>query len=204
MGDHSVFVVDFWMRGFIGALFEHDCENINKEKENRKMKDLLRVKQNEKGHYVEYIIKDGKEKGRIVKVYGQLKICKACHQKHFATNVNIQRGWGNFCSHFCLKGKNSPMYRRRGKIHPAWKGGKYYDSHGYIYIYKPNHPFCTCQGYIRRSHLVMEKSLGRYLKSEEIVHHRKKRDDDRIENLRLFENEGQHQKFERTLGKVNI
>ena len=98
------------------------------------------------------------------------------------------------------KGQKQPT----GKNHPRWKGGKTINSQGYVLIKKRNHPFCDHQFYVRRSHLVMEKILGRYLKPEEIVHHKgikypidsiKNKQDDRPENLQLFANNSKHTKF---------
>ena len=64
---------------------------------------------------------------------------------------------------------------------------------GYVYILQHNHPFCIKTGYVRRSRLVMEKYLGRYLTPEEKVHHINGiKDDDRIENLKLFANNSEH------------
>lgn len=84
-----------------------------------------------------------------------------------------------------------------GKNACHWKGGKIYKK-GYIYLFKPKHPFCNCDGYVRRSHLVMEKKIGRFLKPQEIVHHINGiRDDDRIENLKLFKNHSEHMKHHR-------
>lgn len=69
-------------------------------------------------------------------------------------------------------------------------------SSGYILIYFQNHPYCNEEGYIMEHRLVMEKYLGRYLTKDEIVHHKnKKRDDNRIKNLRLFKNSGRHSLF---------
>ena len=78
--------------------------------------------------------------------------------------------------------KNMP----RGRDHYNWKGGVFDDSRGYIKIYKPEHPFNN-DGYVLEHRLVMEKYLGRYLKKEEIVHHKNEvRNDNRIENLEVM------------------
>src|SRR3990172_7462682 len=76
-----------------------------------------------------------------------------------------------------------------------WKGGRVVDKHGYILIKKNDHPFCNHIGYVREHRLVMEKHLGRYLVSSEVVHHKNGvKNDNRIENLELFESNGKHLK----------
>ena len=73
---------------------------------------------------------------------------------------------------------------RIGAGNPNWKGGIYSDWEGRIYVYAPNHPFPSRDKHVRRSHLVMEKYLGRYLSKGEHVHHiNEDKSDDRIENL---------------------
>ena len=84
---------------------------------------------------------------------------------------------------------------RSGDKHPMWKGGQY-TRKGYIYTYNPNHPFCTKSGYVLQSRLVMEKYLGRYLNPIEQVHHiNRNKLDDRMGNLKLFKNNGEHIHF---------
>ena len=83
-----------------------------------------------------------------------------------------------------------------GQNHNNWKGGRKKTKDGYIYIYSPTHPFKTVNNQILEHRLVMEKHLGRYLTSEEVVHHENEiRDDNRIENLRLFVNQQEHEKY---------
>jgi len=84
---------------------------------------------------------------------------------------------------------------RKGKKAPNFKTGKLF-SEGYIRVYKPTHLYCNKKGYVLEHRLVMEKYLGRYLKPEEIVHHRNEiREDNRLKNLKLFKNTGQHTSF---------
>ena len=51
----------------------------------------------------------------------------------------------------------------RGKNHWHWNGGRK-NNNGYVMIYKPNHPNCDQQGYVREHRLVMEQYLKRYLR----------------------------------------
>lgn len=85
---------------------------------------------------------------------------------------------------------------RKGPKHSQWKGGQYKSSEGRIMVVASEHPFTHKNGYILRSHLVLEKILGRYLKREEIVHHINEIvDDDSPDNLQLFPNQDAHTKF---------
>lgn len=81
-----------------------------------------------------------------------------------------------------------------GAKNPHWKGGQFL-TNGYVFVLQPNHPFCLKNKYIRRSHIVMEKILGYYLKPTEVVHHINGiKDNDRPENLRLYKNNKEHLK----------
>jgi len=68
-----------------------------------------------------------------------------------------------------------------------WKGGKYIDHRGYVYINSPNHPSCRADNYVQEHRLVVEKHLGRYLKPTEIIHHiNHNPSDNRIKNLTIM------------------
>ena len=71
----------------------------------------------------------------------------------------------------------------------GWKGGRVL-SQGYIRIYKRRQNKNTCTMEHRN---VMAEFLNRPLTSEEVVHHENgNRADNRIENLKLFKNKGEH------------
>ena len=91
---------------------------------------------------------------------------------------------------------------RSGAGHPDWRGGTTISA-GYRYVYSPNHPYAKKPvPYVQEHRLVMERYLGRYLLPCEVVHHKNKdRLDNRIENLKLFANNGCHLKHELT-GKI--
>ena len=94
------------------------------------------------------------------------------------------------------KMKKSARIKFEKGFHTAlWKGGVKRREDGYIAIWKPKHPFAT-GGYVLEHRLVMEKEIGRYLKPEEVVHHKNGiRNDNRIENLQLFKNGSEHQRY---------
>lgn len=72
------------------------------------------------------------------------------------------------------------------KNFPGKHEGRHKDGNGYILVSCHKHPNCNNQGFMFEHRLAMEKHLGRYLKSKEIVHHINGiRDDNRIENLQL-------------------
>ncbi len=117
-----------------------------------------------------------------------MKICKVenCERKH------RRNGYCNAHSEqFRLFGKThsiSPIIRSRNK-----NSGRHM-ANGYVVLAKYN-DFGDA-GYIYEHRLIMEQHLGRELLPEEIVHHRNDiRDDNRLENFFLFENNVQHLKW---------
>lgn len=77
-----------------------------------------------------------------------------------------------------------------------WSGGGKHSA-GYVVIHKHEHPFAKSQGRIYEHRLVMEKHLGRYLMHGESVHHINGiKNDNRIENLKLFNSYSAHIKHE--------
>ena len=76
----------------------------------------------------------------------------------------------------------------RGTDNPRWKGGRFITLDGYILVPKPPDYSGTARGRIFEHRLVMEGVLGRHLLRSEFVHHINGiRDDNRPENLELWQ-----------------
>jgi hypothetical protein len=60
---------------------------------------------------------------------------------------------------------------QKGENNSNWSGGECISGGGYASMLRPDHPFCDINKRVKRSRLVMEEHIGRYLLPEEIVHH---------------------------------
>ena len=142
-----------------------------------------------------------------------IKYCLICNKQFKRPYAVGKKNWekAKFCSQTCYhkshegipswnKGKhwskewkNKRSKRYVGSGNPSWKGGTIRHDMGYILIFSPNHPSKNFNGYVYEHRLKMEEYLGRYLTKEEVIHHvNGKKDDNRIENLKLFPNHSEH------------
>jgi hypothetical protein len=81
---------------------------------------------------------------------------------------------------------------RKGTLNSNWKGGvKMVD--GYKYLWAPQHPHATKEGYVAEHRLVMEKCIGRFLGIKEVVHHIDgNKLNNKPENLMVLSSTGSH------------
>ena len=117
-------------------------------------------------------------------------MCDYCGNKLDRTYIKVIRAKHHFCDINCRN-----EWEKDITHHPAWKGGQI-KRLGYVFIKVKDHPHADILGYVKRSRLVMENHIGRYLTPNETIHHKNfDREDDRIENLELFSNIGEHTRF---------
>jgi len=92
------------------------------------------------------------------------------------------------CENISKGKKANPTKFWLGKIRHNMRkpGSRRRHSSGYVLVKTYNHPFKSFHNEVLEHRLVMEKYLGRYLSSNEVVHHINEiKDDNRIENLEL-------------------
>lgn len=107
--------------------------------------------------------------------------CLICNGEIKTYPSIIKMGRGKYCSRSCQfesqRGKSvSPTTQfKKGQKPHNFKGWRYSMSRkngkAYILTYKPQHPYATKAGYVRKHRLIMEAQLNRYLLPHEIVDH---------------------------------
>lgn len=128
--------------------------------------------------YGRYVVR--KESGRIGKKIALEVVCD-CGQVRRVTASNLVSGRARSCG--CLMREINRS--RRGDKHPSWKGGSYITPSGYRRVKCAGHPNADVNGYVAADRLAMSNHLGRPLRDNETVHHRKSKLNDKIDNLQL-------------------
>lgn len=127
---------------------------------------------------------------KVFPVKGKIKNGRQLYCHKSSIHFKIKK----YCSRKCYLERSRSGYWR-GKKSSNWSGGKIIRD-GYIYLYKPDHPYSGKQGYVAEHRIVMEKIIKRYLKKKEVIHHKNRdRKDNRRSNLELYLNAGQHIKL---------
>lgn len=138
-----------------------------------------------KCYYIFYQAQGDKEKilRRMAPIY-----CVICDKQFVPQHLNNIK----YCSKTCSrKHWAAPIRKRESKdikdcTEPPTK---IRNSKGYIQYYMPHHPNAAMTGYVYEHVFMMAKKLGRPLEKKETVHHKNGiRDDNRIENLELWNN----------------
>lgn len=76
---------------------------------------------------------------------------------------------------------------RTGENAGNWRGGRIMTGGGHVYVHRPDHPAANKQGYVMEHRVVAERTIGRFLTQDEVVHHVNGiKDDNRPENLQVM------------------
>jgi len=115
------------------------------------------------------------------KYFTKTRICKDCKKKYkYCTTAAAHNKWKGSCKKCTFYEACASFSKTKNKIS------------GYINIKIPWHPYANGR-WVPEHRWIMEKKLRRFLKRGEVVHHiNEKRDDNRIENLRLYKDHTTH------------
>lgn len=109
--------------------------------------------------------------------------CEVCGGTFRLATSALRYQPGRFCSKEC-EGR-SRMKRVQDREHNGRPAVE--DNHGYIRIYQPDHPKAMNGGWMFEHRWLVEQQLGRFLSSDEHVHHvNGMKNDNRLENLQLL------------------
>jgi len=135
-------------------------------------------------YYSESAVRKGnRKKGYWIRTPGKILKCPVCQTIFFTALSQIKKGRVNTCSPKCAG------TLRTKENNCNWKGGRTQSKDGYILLACPNHPHKDKRGYVPEHRIAMEKHLGRFLEKWEIIHHINHiKQDNRIENLKLYSN----------------
>lgn len=145
--------------------------------------------------------------------------CLFCGTRFHLKPCAVKRFKTHYCSKDCqnkarsiyMKGEGNHQYGLKGELNASWKGEtKKFNSHGYVMIRIPEHPFADKNGWAFEHRWVAEQYMlnednsieikdKRYLKPEYHVHHINfDRTDNRVENLIVMHKE-EHRKMHNRL-----
>lgn len=126
-----------------------------------------------------------RKNGKAANIYFIKTNCSICGKEYFQFQANFRKAQSAICSHECkMKFMSAPDGKKK------YKRG--YKLGGHILVKAAEHPN-NKKGWVPEHRLIMEKHLGRILRSDELIHHiNMKKDDNRIENLYIFNDDTTH------------
>ena len=126
-------------------------------------------------------------------------ICENCgiEFETYRSPSNMEKLKPRFCSLKCIGQSQT------GENNPAYNGGRYFDSSGYVVLFMPNHRNCGAKKTVLEHRFVKECKLDKYLKNEKSLHHIDEiKANNHPDNLMLFKNNSEHIKYHAQINKL--
>lgn len=115
-------------------------------------------------------------------------VCPVCEKSFRLPRAQAKRAFVVTCSRAC--DANRRTTNGVGRYHNGRQVIRW--STGYLFLWEPDHPHAHRNGWVAEHRWVVEQRIGRYLRSDEHVHHiNGVKDDNRSENLAVLEH-GEH------------
>ncbi|MCK9370682.1 HNH endonuclease [Candidatus Dojkabacteria bacterium] len=140
---------------------------------------------------------DCKYTGENSEVFVKEKTCLECGKlfiKKPNTSVRYFNKIRRFCSHACYSKHRSKEFV--GEKSGRWNGGKVKNTNGYVRLMDKNHRRQDNNHYVAEHILIAENILKRPIEKTEVIHHINGiKNDNRPENLYLFNDIGEHHRY---------